>query len=541
MVIPLHHTVQVIFVVLGLSLFAALLYLRPQAGSPQRRTIERLLQVLALASVLGYLRFFSFHPYGPSAGDHAYHYNDAYHYYIGAKYFPEVGYFGLYESTLIAFEEMAQAGAPVPRLLNVRDLKGQHTLVPSSQLLARREEIKAPFSTQRWQAYKADLAFLLSLPMSGAAWLSMLGDMGFNSPPTWNVTASPLANLIPLNPWTLEAIGFIDFSLVLVLGGWLVRRAFGTVALSAFVIAFSNNWIASYDWTGGSFLRLTWLGLLVAGISCIKLERWFIAGLLLGMATMDRIWPGFFLLGAVISLICSPGSERTRRPAVTLLGGAVVAAALLIPLSAVMFPLGFWADFLEKLWKHNSTYFAMHVGFQKLAVYPVALPGPGAWAGDSYLAWQHRLSAYYHHHVALFSLVKLLFCGSAFLIAARAKPWLAALVLGATLLYFTSMPANYYYGFLALFAVVFYDSSVKSTTTTLFLGLFLLLLGFLLAPLRWPAMLVYNANINGFILAYLILIHGTLLTTHYQSSVTRFIERHRRPAEANPSPPASST
>ena len=64
------------------------------------RTILAALGVVALLSLLSYYDFGRFH-----GGGRFVHYHDLYHYYMGSKYFPEVGYEGLYAATHRALVE----------------------------------------------------------------------------------------------------------------------------------------------------------------------------------------------------------------------------------------------------------------------------------------------------------------------------------------------------------------------------------------------------------------------------------------------------
>ena len=520
MVIPFHHTIQIILVVLGGALFACLLAHRYTIGSRARNTVAKLLGLVVLLSLFGYGRFGDFHPYNTGV-NRAYHYPDAFHYYFGAKYFGEFGYYRIYEDTLVAFAELSQEGVHVPFVANVRDLVGQEQLTPNTEIFARQAELKAHFTPERWQEFKQDLKTFLSFPMGDSPWYQILGDMGFNPPPTWNVTANLVARAIPLTETTFSAIGFIDIALVLGLGGWFVWLAFGGFGLAGYLIVFSNNWIGSYDWVGGSFLREAWLAFVVCGLCSLKLERYAVAGGFLCAAALDRVWPGLFLFGAGLPLAFA-WLRRTGplRPLLEMTGGVLAVALPLIALSLWMFPVSYWDEFFAKLWKHNHTYFAMHLGFQKLAVWSALGSGPPMWAGDGYVAWQQQIAAYYREHEALVTLVKTLFIGSAPLPALRLKPWTAALLVGATGLYFAAMPANYYYAYLAVFAPILYQECPTQTDIARLLGLFALLLGFLLAPVCWPDTLTYNAYINLLILLFLFLLHGTFIADQSRTLVS---------------------
>ena len=68
----------------------------------------------------------------------------------------------------------------------------------------------------------------------------MLFDLGFNPPPTWATIGYPLANLIPLSRTTISAIPFLDMTLILIVGSFLVFRFFGLFPMCAYLIVFGS-------------------------------------------------------------------------------------------------------------------------------------------------------------------------------------------------------------------------------------------------------------------------------------------------------------
>jgi hypothetical protein len=99
-----------------------------------------------VVSAIGFVNFGFFH----AVARQPVHYWDAFHYFVGAKYLPEVGYTRLYEATWVAGREMG-AFADIAR---IRDL-------PTYQVRDTRSidpaAVRARFTDERWRAFQQDL------------------------------------------------------------------------------------------------------------------------------------------------------------------------------------------------------------------------------------------------------------------------------------------------------------------------------------------------------------------------------------------------
>jgi hypothetical protein len=103
------------------------------------------------------------------------HHSDLFHYYIGAKYFPELRYDGLYRCTAVAQDQLgtvawkqaatgqafrldmtAEVRSPGKR---IRSLGAGNLLVPLGDVLEHPERCTARFSPERWSAFKSDVTF----------------------------------------------------------------------------------------------------------------------------------------------------------------------------------------------------------------------------------------------------------------------------------------------------------------------------------------------------------------------------------------------
>ena len=122
------------------------------AGMADRRVYLASLSLIAGVAWVLYSNFFAFHGIGRERV--FIHLHDVAHYYLGAKYFPELGYRSLYTAMLRAEAERYENHF---RSLEARDLE-TNGLVDIRALLARSDAVKQRFSAERWAAFQDDVA-----------------------------------------------------------------------------------------------------------------------------------------------------------------------------------------------------------------------------------------------------------------------------------------------------------------------------------------------------------------------------------------------
>ncbi|HEY5656847.1 MAG TPA: hypothetical protein VIY27_03570 [Myxococcota bacterium] len=107
------------------------------------------------------------------------HRGDTFHAYLGAKYFPELGYTHLYACTAVADCRAGLRGPLIERPM--RDLE-TNQLGASAEILAHPERCTARFTAERWAAFEADVAWLRdqSLPRR---WIRFQQDHGYDATP----------------------------------------------------------------------------------------------------------------------------------------------------------------------------------------------------------------------------------------------------------------------------------------------------------------------------------------------------------------------
>ena len=214
-----------------------------------------------------------------------------YHHFLGAKYFDELGYTGLYEQTLAVD---AATGRRLTKIKKIRNLRTyQHEKVFGTDRFKRSEL----FSDKRWEEFKNDVNYFAKYKGMGF-WKRVLRDRGYNCSPTWNFFASSLFSLFSIqNQVSQTFLILLDVFFVLLAFGVSVRAygwARSLLVLSSFYLWFGN----SHDF-GGIYL-LDWFAAVWAGVSAWRLGWMRTSGALFAYAAMVRVFPAAFFLGPIV-------------------------------------------------------------------------------------------------------------------------------------------------------------------------------------------------------------------------------------------------
>jgi hypothetical protein len=427
-----------------LAAAAALFCLLRGLGVPwavARRPSRAVLGVLAALSLLVHWNFFAFH------GARTFvHYHDVVHYYLGAKYFPELGYTHLYTAMLRA---EAETNANRFQTLSARDL-ATNEVVHIVALLRRSDPVKAAFPAARWEDFKRDAAYFREA--LGPAYAGVLQDHGFNPTPLWALLGGALARLVPAGDAAgIRLLTLLDPLLLLATFG-VVARVFAVETALLVVTHYCVIFGAGFAWTGGAFLRYLWLACVVGALASLRRRRHAVAGALLALATGLRVFPAAFVAGVALKAL---GDLAVRRRAaiahVVMLVTFAATGALLLVLTA-MAPrgIGAWHEFRANTTKHLTTVSPNLVGLTALLAYR---EGPAEVTAPELREIQARRASIYRAQVAVLLLPALLLAG----LAARRAGDPAAMALGIPLLFVGLNLAAYYYAFLVLLTIVCRD------------------------------------------------------------------------------------
>lgn len=186
-----------------------------------------------------------------------------YHYYVGAKYFTEVGYFDLYECTITE-------------------------ATPRRDLLTYDYRIDAPdcsseFTPERNEQFHKDIT-------SSGFYPQAMIDKGYNGTPTWTAIFGTLANwniITPDNAPVIDvivlfsALAFCVYSL-----GW--RK-------SAYIAIIILTYHGTFDRLWGHYAQWVWLAAALIGVCQLERKNSF-GALMIGLSASLAIFPAFLML-----------------------------------------------------------------------------------------------------------------------------------------------------------------------------------------------------------------------------------------------------
>ncbi|MGK4005506.1 hypothetical protein WMF31_22970 [Sorangium sp. So ce1036] len=405
-----------------------------------------------------------------------YHRWDQFHYYMGAKYFPEMGYDGLYKCTLIAQNELGvvtykneDTGRTVRLDMSkevrhpdkkIRNLGGDNLLIPASEVLRDPEVCKAHFSPERWEAYKADVQFFRTASDKGY-WEDMQKDHGYNPPPVWTIMGKFWGDLHPASTRYLQFLA--SFDIVYLLGMFAALYwAFGWRVFSVAAIFWGCQASAPFYWTGGAFLRQDWLFFLVLS-ACLIRKRYFkLAGASMVYAGLLRVFPGLAVIGwLTVAGIYIFRHKRMARTHVQVLIGGVLAAAVLIPVSMKVAGVDSYRQFYEHTLKvHDQTPLTNHMGLRVLVAHK---PGTGVESGrmrytkdtkltDPFEVWKRmRNERYAKYRWVAYGIIAASLAAFVYVCRRVRSLWVAQ-CLGQIFIILLSQLTCYYYSFMILSA-----------------------------------------------------------------------------------------
>jgi hypothetical protein len=418
------------------------------------------------------------------------HYHELFHYYVGTKYFAELGYEGLYDAAVLAdHEDDPEHFAPQRAM---RDL-ATNRIVPRSRAVARAAEIRAPFTPERWDAFRGDVDVFRQASLERWRARGPVIDHGYNGTPLVTAILGGLA----AQPWLgtrdyLGLVSLLDPYLLALFAAALAGLEGAFVALSFLFFAFANP-LNEYGFTGGGYLRTDYLLALAAGFVALRRGARASAGAFLAVAAALRLFPVAVYGCLLLRDLAGPGwRARLRANARLHAGFAAAALAILTVGSLVPTPDGrnAWLACADNIRKHTSAPSANLVSLSAIVAYapekdrltfgrsPASLESeatgeaPFDWIAETRRVLAERR---WYHAAAALVLV------TAALLALR-RVGAAEVLFPALLIVFAILPVSHYYW--ALLALVPLSVSGRSRIPA---GLAVTCAAFALAV--WPGLL----------------------------------------------------
>lgn len=353
-------TELVIKAVLGL-ISAVLVY----RIAPDTLKARRVFIVLAVVSIAAWFNFGAFHSVRYP------HYHEMFHYMLGSKYFPELGYDGLYAASL---ESQRRRAPDYPWPKEVRDLR-KNVLLPGTDpsISLFQKEVAARFTPERWEAFGVDNDFFLQHASPGYV-AGFRRDHGYNGTPAWTLISGTVSRIVPFTEWGVWAASLLD-PLLLTIMFAVVWRTFGWAAACQAMVVFGLAFLSRFYWVGGSLLRHDWLVAATLGVCFLEQRRWTLAGLALGYATLARVFPAILLFGVAAWAIDAWRLQRFRwsdRP-----DWAMRVAFAFVGILAIGFVVGgltgrgfgVWQEFVDAISRHRSGWSTNRLGMLNTIVY----------------------------------------------------------------------------------------------------------------------------------------------------------------------------
>jgi hypothetical protein len=404
-------------------------------GRPVSRRLRVAVGALVVLAAVAFVNFGFFHVLQRQYV----HYWDAFHYFVGAKYLPELGYTRLYEATYVAGRELG-AFAGIER---IRDL-------PTYQARDTREidaaAVRARFTDARWRAFKQDLLFFgPQIP----DWRRLFLDHGYNDPPPRALLLHALVRWLPATRLTLTAVTSLDYLLIAAALA-LAARAFGPLAGGLAAASLLLSFFGRFDFIGGSVLRWDWIAALIAGVAAFARGAGLTAGLLLAYAVVARIFPALLLVPLVIKWLQTRRAGTPDRTLDRCLAAAMVtvaAVAVVVGLAAEPLAVG---EFLAKIRLHGGSAFTNHVGLGTWLVFQAA---PWNVYTDGMRSVDPVALAATHPPGWVVPVVSALYLAVALPLILRARV-LEAVMYAVPLVWCAVSPAGYYYSLLVLLVLL---------------------------------------------------------------------------------------
>jgi hypothetical protein len=521
-----------------------LLYLRYRAGQKSGASAKAYsLRTKVIVGLAVIFSFAVFHNLGTFRGGSFVHYGEMFHYYLGSKYFKELGYYELYNAVIVADTEQGNELANAPFYTDLRTYKN----VQRKAALRDAEHVRGLFSQERWNAFKGDVAFFKEATGSprSPGLMFLLMDHGYNASPVSTFVLGLLTNMVPVTQ--VRILAAIDVFLVLLMIA-AVFRGFGFEMGALFSVYFFVSILSGQEYLSGSLLRYDWLLYIVLAVCLLDKGRYASAAFFLTLSAMLRIFPGLLFYGVAVRMFQKLRTTRTvdRQSVRFVLAAGITAAALFalpaVSLGSVLQP---WQEFYAKTSLHDSGVYVNHLGLRGVVLFEPSHLSLERFletykSADVVRRWQDVKENELRNKrpVIVFCSFLVLMCVTA-IIWKRKESESASVLWPLLLIYTTSYLSAYYYAFLCLFVLLFFR---RIQTRDGFVPLCLLLvfnIGALATDYFKPSPIVFFTLIN----IYLFLCLASMLAFELYTGVfmgrtisprepSRDVGRRRRPARA---------
>jgi hypothetical protein len=285
---------------------------------------------------------------------------EATHYFLGAKYYEELGHTELYNE--LARHEVRSGRGQLFTSQSIRDLE-TNEVHPGQIVLTPEFNRDSSFSSERLGEFSRD-ADRVRRQFQYRHFSKVVEDHGYNAAPLFTTLFSRLLQSMTPSRGTLTGFALLD--ILFILGGLAVLwLGFGArcACLAATVLCLAEPW--SFEWTGASIGRFLWFFLLCGGLALLKRNRRFAGAFAMCLAGMLRLFPLVFLAGIGGIALYRLVRREEPRSQIHLLSG--IAAGLLLGLILpLLFHPGIYSEFFANIKLHAQNVSVNRMGFGAL-------------------------------------------------------------------------------------------------------------------------------------------------------------------------------
>ena len=344
----MHSSEPKISQVIILAFFILFLLLKKKSSTLNKHQLSILI-IFSLLAISTYFNLFQFH-----AGNRYIHTSDFYHYYIGTKYFNELGYFGLYNATVVAdIEDDREGYNPDAK---VRYLKDHSLSVCRSYLFEHNEEVKKNFSEERWAEFKKDISAFRNIDIEVWRKADYLNDHGYNGTPLTTFILGGVANLSIDISIAMKIFPGLD---IIMLACLIIALIVATSPNSAFLFLFffAINPFNQFAFIGGSFLRYSYYYALVLGLFFFNKNKPIISSFFFSISFLFQIFPVLFVVPVFLKHAISSNRISLIKKNMSFYSGLAVSTILILGLTSsfeTRMDENAWYHFFQRITRYHG-------------------------------------------------------------------------------------------------------------------------------------------------------------------------------------------
>ncbi len=287
------------------------------------------------------------------------HPSDAFHYYLGPKYFPELGYFDLYICVAQAEREGGRR-AELARFY-VRDLRTNRIRL-SERWPETGPRCGGRFSEARWKAFRADLDGFRPFFSPGLPLQRLLADHGYNGTPITTAFHRLFVRDLPATHRSVLGMTLLDATSYLIAIGF-IAWGLGPIAgiLAGFVMAYGEPW--GFQWVGGSIGRANFVLWLGVGLGLAGRNRFGASTAALTLSALFRLYPALFVgVAGLRAIFASVQARRLGKPERNVIVAAFATLVVGVALAALAVGVDAFFDWARVMHRHAANPPGNHLG-----------------------------------------------------------------------------------------------------------------------------------------------------------------------------------